>query len=347
MKISDESKIGLIAILAITVLFLGFSYLKGKKLFSKETNMYAVYDNVMGLKKSNKVTINGQSVGKIENIDGGRDMRKLIVTISFYKDVDIPENSLAVISPDIIGSTSLEIKLGDAHKFLKDGDTLKTMSNSGALDAALKALNPALFEVKNAASSLDTLLQTFAEILDTNSKRNIKDILRNLDITTQAFTASSQALQTLMNPQSGALVQTINNTNQFTRNLNGQSGQIDSILHNVNNMSNKFAKMELQSTIDSLTMTIHNLNAIAQKMNSGKGTLGAMMNDKALYNNLNATSNKLNILLDDIRVNPKRYINFSVFGKKDKGNYLTAPLIDDTLTLRRGTKPDTIKVVSQ
>lgn len=346
MKISDESKIGIIAILAIAVLFFGFSFLKGKSLFKKEIVMYAVYDNVMGLKKSNKVVINGQTVGKITDIDGGRDMKQLTVTITYYRDLDIPVNSIASINPDLIGSTSLEIKLGDDPKLLKSGDTLTTGPSSSTIDEALKVLNPVLYEVKNAAGSLDSLLRIFSTLLDTSARQSLRSILTNVDLTTQNFVASSRSLQAMMDPNTGALTQTIQNTNKLTQNLNNNSGRIDSIMTNVQTASANFADVRLQPTIDSLQIAISSLKNIAAKMDKSDGSLGLLLNDDGLYNKLESATNKMNILMDDIRVHPERYINISIFGKKNKSNYLTAPLIDDTLSIITGSDSDTIKVLS-
>ena len=153
MKINNETKIGILAVVGIVVFILGFNFLKGKNLFKKETHIYAVYDDINGLSKSNPVVINGLQVGNVSNLDGGKEVTKILVTITLKKDVLIPDNSLAVISPNLLGTTTLEIKLGKSRNFLKDGDTLLTTQSGSAFDEALKMLNPVLYEVKNAVKS--------------------------------------------------------------------------------------------------------------------------------------------------------------------------------------------------
>ncbi|MBA2249506.1 MAG: MCE family protein, partial [Chitinophagaceae bacterium] len=126
MKINNETKIGVLAVVGIVILVLGFNYLKGKNLFKAQRHVYAVYEDVQNLTKSNPVFINGVQVGSISNLDGGKFMRRIVVTVNLTNDLNIPDNSLAVINPTIVGATSLEIKLGSSNKYLKNNDTLIT-----------------------------------------------------------------------------------------------------------------------------------------------------------------------------------------------------------------------------
>ena len=333
MKISNETKIGVMAVIGIAMLIIGFKFLKGQGVFTKEKHIYAVYSDVQGLKQSNPVVINGLQIGRIENLDGGKDMKKILVTVSLSKDVNIPTNSLAVINPNLLGSPTLEIQLGNANTFLKSGDTLLTTLSSGAFDEALKLINPVLYEVKNAVKSLDSVLATITTVFDVHTKDNIRSILANVNTATASFVVTSQSLQKLVDIQNGALGQSLENMKTFTSNLNTNNNHLDSIMMNAEVFSNKLSKVDLKQTLDSLQVAINNFKAGAEKINSKEGSLGLLLNDKTLYTNLESTTDKLNILLDDIRVHPKRYVNFSVFGRKDKGNYITAPLIDDTLKL--------------
>lgn len=331
MKLNNEIKIGLLAVIVILVLILGFNFLKGKKLFSHEKEMYAVYTDVMGLSKANPVIINGLQVGKIASLDGGKYMKRILVTVVFSKDVNIPRNSLAIINPNLLGSTSLNIKLGDGKEYLKDGDTLSTSTGAGALDEAMKMIDPVLYEVKTAVRSLDSVLHIITATFDVETKNNVKDIVANLATVTKSFTVSAHSLELMLDAQNGDLSKSLNNVESFTANLNKNSSTIDSIMFNAKKASTNMASLNLKKTMDSLNVAINNFKEGAEKINSKEGSLGLLLNDKELYRNLESTSEKLNILLDDIRVHPKRYLNISVFGKKDRGNYLTAPLTDDTL----------------
>lgn len=330
MKLNNETKIGMMAIISIAILIIGFNFLKGKGLFKKENRVYAVFEDAQGLVKSNPVMINGVQVGRIENLDGGRDMKKILVTVSLSKDVNIPTNSLAVINPNLLGSPTLEIQLGDANTYVKKGDTLLTTMNGGAFDQAMKIINPVLYEVKNAVKSLDSVLTTIASVFDDNTKDHIKSMIANFNLASASFVVTTASLQKMMDSQNSDLAHTLKNVNSFTSNLNTNNGKLDSIMESTKVFTQKLSGLDLAKTLDTLNVAINNFKMSAEKINSKDGSIGLLLNDKTLYNNLESTTNKINILLDDIRVHPRRYVNVSIFGKKDKGNYITAPLVDDT-----------------
>jgi phospholipid/cholesterol/gamma-HCH transport system substrate-binding protein len=334
MRISNETKIGILAVVGILLLYMGYSFLKGKSLFKKETKIYAVYEDIQGLNKSNPVVINGLQVGTIANLEPTKDVRRIVVTVHMTRDVVIPKNSLAVINPNLLGSTSLEIKLGNSTAYLQNGDTLITTLSGGAFDEAMKMLNPVLYEVRNAVKSLDSVLHIVTNVFDPSTKNNIKSILRNLDATTASFSETANSLKLISDPKSGALAQSLRNVNEFTANLNTNNGKINSMMSNADKAMGKFASLDLNSTLAKLDNAATDLKAGMAKINSKEGSLGLLLNDKKLYDNLSATSNKINILLDDIRVHPKRYLTISVFGKKSTGDYLTGPLVDDTVKVK-------------
>lgn len=333
MQISKETKVGALVAVGIILLILGFNFLKGKKLFTNEIHMYAVYNDVMGLRPSNPVIISGMQVGKIAAMDGGKDMKKIVVTVELTKEVNIPANSLAMINPNLLGSVSLEIKLGTADQLLHDGDTLQTTLSTGALEEAMKVINPVLYEVSNAVESLDSVLHIVTGVFDQNTKANVRRIIANLATISQSFAASAQSLETMMDVQNGMLAKSMQNIASFTSNLEQNNAAFDSIIQNTKQATAELAEMDLESTMKSLQASMENFKEASEKFNSKEGTLGMLLNDKQLYQNLESASRKLSILIDDVRLHPKRYVNISVFGKKDKGNYLTAPLIDDTLKI--------------
>ena len=237
-----------------------------------------------------------------------------------------------------MGSVSLEIKLGTKDTYLKNGDTLTTTLSGGAFDEALKMINPVLYEVRNAVKSLDSVLKIVTNVFDPTTKNNIKGVIENLNTVTGSFTVSASYLQMLLNTQTGALAKSLENANSFTNNLAGNNAKLNSIMANAEAASVKFAAIDLQRTLNTLDSAALQLKAGVAKVNSNSGSLGLLLNDTKLYDNLTSTTNKINILLDDIRVHPKRYLTISVFGKKDNGEYITAPLIDDTLKLPEKTK---------
>ena len=328
MKISNELKVGVIAVVSIAVLVIGFNFLKGKKFFSKDTTIFAKYGNVQGLSASNPIVINGLQVGTVYKISTDKDMRQILVNMNITKDIYIPKNSIAIIRPNLLSTPSVEIKLGNDNQNLKNNDTIYTEANTGIFDEVLKKVDPVLFEMRKAVTSIDTLLENVNSVIDPSAKNNIGGTLANLNKITAALLVSSASLNTLLNAQSGMLAKTLANANSVTANLAAGNEKITSVLTNLDKTTTTLAQLNLQKTFATLDSTVNDLKTLTSKLDSNKGTAGLLLNDPALYKNLASTANKLNLLLDDIRINPKRYVSISVFGKKQKTSPLMYPLTD-------------------
>ncbi len=325
MKVSNETKVGALTAVSITLLILGFNYLKGKNLFSKaKTEVYAVFSQVDGLTVSNPVTINGLQIGKIyEMHEKDRTLSGVIVTINLTKDIDIPKNSFASINKDLLGSSTVSITLGDSKEYIRNGDTLLSQSIPGLLDQVKSSLNPTLAVVNSAVTSLDSLLKVIGTYFDPYTKQNFHTIVLNMS-------KASAELAKLMDSKNGALAQSLNNVSSITGNLAKNNDKITQSLDHVEKATGKLADLKLDETVKTLQSTMNELKAAIAKANSKDGSLGLLLNDPKLYRNLESTTYKLNILLDDFRTHPKRYVNVSVFGKKDKNDPLTSPLKDDS-----------------
>ena len=328
MKISNETKVGAITVLAVALLILGFNFLKGKKLWSKDTMITGKYGNVQGLQNSNPVVINGLQVGTVYKIRTDKDMREILVDINITKEIDIPKNSIAIIKSNPLGTTSVEIKLGDAVENLKNKDIILTENSGGVFDDVLKKVDPVLYEVRKAVTSVDTLIGNFNSILDPNAKGNISNVLANLNRVTAAMVTSTASLNGLLNSQTGALAKSLNNVSSITGNFASNNEKINHVMTNLDKTTTKFADLNVKKTLDTLDRAINDLKNMIGKFDNNNGTLGKLLNDPALYKNLASSGNKLNLLLDDIRVNPKRYISISVFGKKQNNNPLLVPMPD-------------------
>lgn len=328
MKISNETKIGALTAIAITLLILGFNFLKGKSFFDKTHTLYAKYSNVQGLATSNPVMINGLQVGTVYKISTDKNMKEILVDMTLTKDVNIPLNSVALIKPSLLGTISIEIKLGDATTFIPQNGTIATEATSGIFNDVLSKIDPVLTQVTKAVTSIDSVLLAVNRILDPNAKNNIAAMLENLNKTSANLIGASASLNVLLNTQTGALAGTLKNLNSFTGNLDKNNDKITNLVGNLDKTATNLSQLELQKTLSTLNNTIGDLKSTIGKLNSTSGTAGLLLNDTKLYNNLTATANKLNLLLDDLKTNPKRYVNISVFGKKNKNTGLTVPLPD-------------------
>ncbi len=328
MKISNETKIGSLTAIAIVLLVLGFNFLKGKTFFGKSHNLFAKYTNVQGLAASNPVMINGLQVGTVYSITTDKNMKEILVNMNLTKDVNIPTNSIAIIKPSLLSTPTIDIKLGDAQTYVPKNGYIATEATEGILNDVLKKVDPVLFQVTKAVTSIDSVLMAVNHILDPNAKNNISATLANLNKTTANLVGTSASLQTLLNTQTGALAGTLNNLNSFTASLDKNSGKITSTLDNLDKTATNLSQLDLQKTLTFLNSTIGDLKATIGKLNNTSGTAGLLLNDTKLYNNLTATANKLNLLIDDLKTNPKRYVNISIFGKKNTAPGLTVPLPD-------------------
>lgn len=338
MTISNETKVGSLTAIAIVLLILGFNFLKGKNFTAKNTQYTAVFSDIKGLNRGNPVVINGKETGLVVDIDGGKDMKQLKVTINMKDDVNIPDDSYAVINKSFLDAVQLEIKLGNSTTLLKEGSALKTAASGDLLGDAMKKLDPVLYEVTKAVRSLDSVLISANSVVDPASKNNIRAVMANLNKTTASLAVSAASLQAMLAAQTGSIAKTMDNLNSFTGALKNSNDKLTQTISNVETATGKFARLDIENTLTQLNGTVTELKTLMAKANSSNGTLGLLMNDTRLYNNLNATSNKLNLLLDDVRMHPKRYINVSVFGKKDKSEPLSVPL-PDTINAPYTPKP--------
>ena len=324
MKISNETKVGILTIVALAILIIGFNFLKGKDVFSSSKKIYAVFKELGTLEKSNEVKINGLPIGTVyDKKERDKDVSAIVVTISLTRDVNIPKNSVAYISSSLVGSSYIIIERGNSTEMMGDGDTLTTRLETGILGDVKAQMNPTMARIRDVLDSLKETLSGVNGMLNMENKAYLKQTLANLS-------QASNALNGLLDNQNGALAKTLNNAQAMTESLKNNTADITATIGNAKKVSEKLAAMELQPTIDSLNTMISSLKATAAKLNSPDGTIGALMNDKTLYNKLNDAILSAEILIDDLRTHPKRYVNLSIFGKKDKTGPLTSPAIKDT-----------------
>lgn len=328
MKIKNEFKIGLLALIALVCFVIGFNFLKGKGLWSNSMTLYANYNNVQGLAASNPVVINGLQVGMVSSISNDKEMKQLLVSIELNEQLNIPKNSVAIIIPNPLGNNKLEIKLGDAQSYLKNKDTIATQVSKGIVDDVLQKVDPLLFEVKKAVTTLDTLLKSVNSVFDKTAKNNVSDILAHLNELSASLTASGASLEKMMEAQNGTVTKSLNNIETFSENLSKNNNKITNIISNLDKTTGKLSTLDLEKTLLSIDSAVYYLTSTIQRMNSSNGSIGLLLNDQTLYKNLASTSNKLNVLLDDIRTHPKRYVSVSMFGKKEKEAPLQEPLLD-------------------
>ena len=327
MKIRNEIKVGILTVVALVMLVVGFNFLKGRDFFNNSSKVYAVFSKLGSLAKSNEVKINGLTVGTVyamEEVD--KNVSGIKVTINLTRDVNIPSNSVAFITAPLggLGSATIIIEKGDATTFLKDGDILSTRIDEGLFGGLTSEVAPTLSKLRNSLDSLNRVFGNFNLLLDAGSKHNLQHTIANL-------TLASNSLNKLLDPQTSALSATLNNVSDITANLKKNNENITAIVSNTRQFTDKLSKINLQQTMDELQSAITTLKTSINKIASKEGSLGALINDRQLYNKLNDAVLSAEILMDDLRKNPKRYVNLSVFGGKDKKGPITSPAIKDSV----------------
>ncbi|MCH2489092.1 MAG: MlaD family protein [Flavobacteriales bacterium] len=306
MRLSREVKTGILAIGAILLFVFGYSYLKGTNLLEKNRTFYVKYDNVEGLAKSAPVTINGLKVGKVANIDFENQSGGLVVEFTVEKDFDFSQNSLVrIYSSGIIGGKSLGIYPEyNPNNIAESGDTLRGEIEDGMLSAVTKALGPLEKKVNNTLSTVDTLLLAFTDIVDAPTRDNLKNAINNLNTTLNSLSGVSNKLNRVLGENSDKLDRTFTN--------------LDVTTENFAKFSDSLAQIETGQMIADLEAFTSKLNTVITRVDNGEGSVGKLLKDEELYENLTGASQQLEQLLQDLKLNPKRYVHFSLFGKKNK-----------------------------
>ncbi|NKI31994.1 MlaD family protein [Croceivirga thetidis] len=306
MKLSREVKTGIIVLGGILLFILGFSYLKSSSLFDNTKTFYVVYDHVGGLQTGTVVSINGFGVGKVTNMGFKDSSGKLLITLAVDSKFEFSKNSPAeLFDTGIIGGKGIQIQpVFDGAPMAKSGDTLNGTIKQGLTELVQEKLTPLQMKVEGAVTNADSLLGNFNDILDDPTKRSLQNSIAGLNQLVYSLQKSANAFNSLIADNQEKLDSSLNNVNTITQNFS----EISSALKEAN----------LEETMKKFGETVDNLNGLLAKIENGEGSLGKMANNEELYNNLSNASRELDLLLQDFRLNPKRYVNVSVFGKKQK-----------------------------
>lgn len=306
MKVSREIKTAVLVIASILLFIWGYSFLKGRDLLNNYKTFYVVYDNVEGLAASAPVTISGLVVGRITTITLRKSDAKLIVELQLKNDFPISATSVVnIYEPGLIGGKQVQIipNLSDPN-MAKSGDTLTGRIVPGLTALVGEKLTPLQDKVERTIVSADSLLTSMNKVLDSKTRENLRNSIANLNATMAEFRDVSKNANGLLAENRSSIKSTMTN--------------LDHASVNFAKLSDTLANANIGKTIKSLENTLAKVNNMVSQMESGKGTLGKLMKDEALYNNLTKSSRELELLLQDLRLNPTRYVNISVFGKKNK-----------------------------
>lgn len=316
MNIKKEVKIGIVIILSVFAFVYGFNFLKGKNVFNSREKYFAVYDNINGLTESNPVMIRGMMVGTVNDIYFlPENQSKIIVEIALREsDVRIPKGSIAKIkSTGLLGGMGIELLINNNDELHNPGDTILSKLETGLTDEISEQIIPVKQKAEKLLVTIDSLLANVNSIFNDNTKGNLRESVGS-------FNKIAIEMQGLVKEQREKLRNIMDNVQSITKNLKENNEKITNILTNFSQVSDSLAAANLASTITNANLALQEVAIVMTKINDGKGSLGMLINDKKLYDNLENSSKDLDKLIIDLKENPKRYIHFSVFGKKQRKN---------------------------
>ena len=310
-RISKEFKSGFIFLLAIIFLVYGLKYLKGLNVFQTNKPYYAIYDDIDGLQIGSSIRLNGFNVGMVNNIILNSD-NNLVVTLNIDGLENIPENSICkIVNQDLMGTKGVSLILGQSNSFASSGDTLLGRVENSLQDEVNAQILPLKNKAEGLIGSVDSLLTIVTAVLNKNTRNSLSNSIKSLDETFAILSKTMVKIDSMVYDNDARVSKVLSNLESITTNLNDSNSGIKPILYNLSSISDTLSNANFGSLVN-------NINTISNNINSGSGSLTKLMNDEKLYNNLEKSTSELAELIEDIKNNPKRYVNFSILGGTNK-----------------------------
>lgn len=298
MKINNETKVGILASFTITILILGYNFMKGENLFTTYNSYYAAYDDVEGLFKSNPVMISGYKVGQVSNVEMDPNTLKLVIEVKVPENIKLTKDAtIKIVNTDLIGSKGIHIIMGKSGQIAKSGDTLLSDKDQGMAKAMSKLIAPLSEKINVLLSEINTQI----------SGNQIKNTLQGLNKTLATVDHAVQTLETVISSKNGQLDGILNDMNGISGDLKASTPKVKTILSNLEETSAELKRMELEATIAQLKTTLSDISTTIDGINKGKGSLGKLATDDSLYKKLDAAIESINKLAIDIERYPSRY----------------------------------------
>ncbi len=300
---------GFFAIASIIALVFGVNYLKGINILNDNSDVYAVYENIGGLQVGSPVLVNGYKVGMVSNIDLLTEQNQnLLVTISLDKEFDMAKNTVCkIVNQDLMGTKGIALILGDTDELVRVGDTL-----IGGIEATLQdEVNAQILPLKNKAEeligSIDSLMMIVTAVLNKDTRDNLRNSLSSLDKTFELMSQTMVRVDSMVDINDDRIAKVVKNLESITSNLENSNGEIKTILTNFATLSDSLVKSDIATVLQ-------NVSDITTKINNGEGSIGLFLKDDKIYANFEKSTRELASLLEDIKKNPSRYVNFSIIG---------------------------------
>ena len=303
MKLSYEIKTGILVLTGIILFIIGFSYLKSNDVFITDRIFYAVYDDVEGVSKGTPVTISGFNVGSVQDIEFYKNSSKLLLKFRVENEFNFSSESIAQIyETGLIGGKAVAVIPKYGNELARSGDTLQSDIAPGLTELVNDRLSPLQDKIESMVVSADSVLISLNAVLNTEAKLEIQSTIENFSSTVADLKTSASTLDEILDNNKNQINNIISNVNQTSNELAGLSGSFS----------------DLSIVISNLSESSENIDKIISEISEGEGSLNKLVFDDALINSLDAASKNINLLIKDLRLNPKRYVHFSLFGKKNK-----------------------------
>jgi len=307
---SREVIVGLTALITILVFIWLFSFLKGNNMFNSDDRYYAIFDDIGGLEESGLVEINGHKAGivsKIKFINDGSG--RLLVAININRGYKIPAGTIAEITPEtILAGMKVNLVMGEGPDFLASGDTLQSSINMGVMADLNKKFAPVISKAEQVILDIDTLMDAFKLIFTDDLRKNLHDGAENIE-------SVSRRIDLLLADSHESINNLIANLDSFSDMISKNNSVMDSTINNIAMVAGKLSESDIEASINNFNSAVKETSTMLERLNRGEGSAGLLLNDDSLYTELTRSLEQLNLLLDDLKTNPGRYVNFSIFGR--------------------------------
>ncbi|MCF8457828.1 MAG: MlaD family protein [Bacteroidales bacterium] len=310
-------KIGAIVLVSLFVLVWGLNFLKGLSLFKEEKRYNVVYTKVGGLENSTRVMLNGFQIGQVDEVKLNTSTFKIHVGIVLSENLRIPLKSVArIVSADLMGTKEVQLILYDTTAFHNFGDTLLPAFENDLREEVNAQIFPLRQKAEALMLSFDSLLGGVQAVFTPKTQSQIAQIFKNINLTISSLEMVAKELSGIIHEEKGSIASILQNVDSISTTLADNTGELNTIFDNLAVFSDSLSHLDLAAAVHEADLALKNVHEITNKINNGEGSLGLLLNDPKLYANLEKASKELELLMKDLRTNPKRYVHYSLFGKK-------------------------------
>lgn len=320
MKARREFLIGVVVLASLVLLYFGLSYLKGVNLFEKQQKFYGVYTNAAGLQTSNPVILNGYKIGIVKSVHLHENGSGNIVVEVLLRDdnLRIPKDTkMEIYDADLFGGKAIQLLLGSSPELAANKDTLQTSLSLGLAESVKQEIEPLKQKSSQLFASVDSMITNIRRVLSSEQTQDLSSIFKDLKKTISNLEQTSSDLNSILSTNKGKISSIFHNVDAIAANLRANNEELTHVIQNASSITDTIAKLNLAATLNQVNRTLKEVNLIADQINKGEGTLGKMVKTDSLHTQVLQAAQSLDVLLNDIRLNPSHYVNFSLIERKD------------------------------